>query len=171
MPGFENIGRAVETFYNALETWHHDHPRLRKIVYGGLLYGATAASSVIAHNNGNHGLEKVLDLGNVAGTGTYLLANANTIFAPGYLRDILKAGILAGMAYGGVGEARDLAFNYDAPDMASKIAETLPIIARSNPTYERIAAAVFGLGYLLARGASGFNRSRSHRVPHVRLHH
>ena len=167
MPGFEDIGVAVGRIAN----WYEAHPIFGAMINTGLIYAGTAGLGIAAHQNDLHDLERVLDATNIIATGAYSMNRASHLLPRGYSRDILRAGIAAGMAYGLIGEARDFAFNYDAPDLASKILESLPIIARSEPKLESIGAAIFGIGYLIGQGRRGYTRTRRPAARHARAHH
>ncbi len=158
----EDIGERIARVVN----WFERHPRFRALLNTALIYGGTAGLSILAHNSSHHDLEKVLDITNVAATGAYAYQRVSNLLPRSLPRDVLRAGIVAGMAYGGVGELRDLLFGYDAPDLSSKIAESIPVIARLNPLYERAAAALFGVAYLIGRGFTGYSRGRR-TVPNV----
>ena len=156
MADAEDIGDRIARIVN----WFDGHPRFRALFNTALIYGSTSGLSVLAHNSGHHNLEKVLDITNVAATGAYAYQRASNLLPRSLFRDILRAGIVAGMVYGGVGELRDTLFSYDAPDLSSKIAENIPLIARSNPFYERMTAIASALSYLAIRGHTGYNRRR-----------
>ena len=166
MPGIENIGEAIGSVVN----WYEAHPRFRAVMNTALIYTGTAGLGVVAHETGYHDLEKIIDATNVAATGAYAMRRAGQLLPEGYSKDFLRAGIAAAMAFGAVGEARDLAFSYDSPDLASKALESLPIISRRDPMYETFGAIISGILYLVAKGKRGYNRTR-HPVAHHAAHH
>jgi len=164
MPGFDEIGRVAGRAVNL----YTSHPRIMHAGNTlGIFLGASAAG-ILAHQSGYHGLEQVLDLANIAATGSYAIHGVNETVVPGFVRDLLRAGIIAGITYGVVGEAKEIQFGYDAPDLIAKINE-IPF-TRAGDKLARIAASITGVGYVLGRVMSGYSAERAN-VPHARAHH